>query len=124
MTTENFNSDIGLVFKGFVEQQYLVELKIQSRHYNAGGFVHGGVLATMLDTAMARSYWRAQTPDTMSSVTLEMKTNYLRPAKSGMLTAYGKLVNLTKRTAYVEGEVLDETGKLIAKASATLMLVE
>jgi acyl-coenzyme A thioesterase PaaI-like protein len=40
------------------------------------------------------------------------------------LAAHGKLINTTRRTAYVEGHVEDEQGQLIAKASATLMLME
>ena len=124
MTNKNFNQDLGLNFIGFINKMYVIELVVEPRHHNAGGFVHGGVIATILDTAMARAYWKQQSPDKMSSVTLEMKVNYLRPIKQGKLIAKGKLVNTTRRTAYVEGHVEDESGRLLAKASATLMLTE
>lgn len=123
MSEENFNDDVGLQAVGFVDDLYVMSLDIEPRHRNMGGYVHGGVLATMLDTAMARAYWMAGDGDKQTAVTLEMKVNYIHAVKIGKLSVHAKLVNATRRTAYVEAYVVNEEERLIAKATATLMVL-
>jgi uncharacterized protein (TIGR00369 family) len=114
-------SDLGLEPKGFDGDEYVIELPLQQRHLNIGGIVHGGVLCSLLDTAMARSFFMASGNE-LSAVTLEMKINFLSSAKGGKLTARAKVINRTTRTAYVEGAVTREDGRLVAKAVATMMV--
>lgn len=118
----NFDDFIGIKMIGFVEDHYLVELEVGFEHLNPAGIVHGGVLCTMLDTAMAKAFFETLSKEKQLGAALELKINFLRPTETGKLTAYGKLVNPTKRTAFVEGYILNEQGKLVAKASATIML--
>ena len=115
-------ADLGLDPKGFDGDEYVVELELEARHLNIGGIVHGGVLCSLLDTALARSFFMAETGDTLSAATLEMKVNFLGSAKSGKLTARGRVVERTKRTAYVEGRVEREDGRVVARATATMMV--
>ncbi len=122
MSSENFNEDVGLNIIGFKDDKYVIELEIEKRHHNTGGIVHGGVLCTMLDTAMARAFFETLPPEKKSGATLEMNINFLKPTTAGKLTAYGILTHTTKRTAFVEGHVENQEGKLVAKASATMML--
>ena len=118
----DFNEHIGLNILGFREDRFVIELEIGSQHYNRYGTVHGGVLFTMLDTAMSRAFFDTLPAEKNSGVTLEMKINYLKTTTSGRLTAYGILINVTRRTAFVEGHIENEEGGLVAKASATMML--
>lgn len=115
-------ADLGMVPLGFVGDEYLVELRLADRHLNIGGIVHGGVLCSMLDTAMARSYIMSVASDELPAVTLEIKVNFLESAKDGVLTARGRVMARTRRTVYVEGRVDNEEGRLLAKASATMIL--
>ncbi len=124
MKDKNFNDETGLNFLGFVDNHYAIDLEIEPRHHNVMGFVHGGVLCTLLDTAMARSFFYSLPETQRNGATLEMKINFLKSSTAGKITAYGKLVNSTKQTAYVEGYVENEEGQLLAKASATMMLFE
>ena len=124
MKTKNFNDETALMFRGFVGDRYVIDLEIEPRHHNVMGFVHGGVLCTLLDTAMARSFFYSQPEAEKKGATLEMKVNFLKSSTAGKITAYGKLVNSTKQTAYVEGYLENEAGQLLAKASATMMLFE
>ncbi len=124
MENKDFNEEIGLSPKGFVDGRYVIELAVEARHHNVMGFVHGGVLCTLLDTAMARSFFHSLPEEKRKGATLEMKVNFLKSATTGRITAYGKLVNATKRTAYVEGHAEDDEGRLLAKASATIILLE
>ena len=115
-------ADLGLDPRGFTGDEYVVGLELEPRHLNIGGIVHGGVLGSLLDTAMARSYFMAETGETLSAATLEMKINFLGSAKSGTLTARARVVDRTKRTAYVEGRVERDDGRVIARATATMMV--
>ena len=124
MKVNDFNDETGLNFRGFIENRYVIDLEIEPRHYNVMGFVHGGVLCTLLDTAMARSFFYSQPDEKKAGATLEMKINLLKSSTVGKITAYGRLVNSTKQTAYVEGSIENEEGQLLAKASATMMLFE
>lgn len=119
--SEGYNELLGMVLGGFVNDQYVIELNISAKHRNSAGIVHGGVLFSMLDTAMARAYIETLPPESRAGATLEMKINFLRPTVSGKISAFGTLINTTRRTAYVEGAVKSEDGKLVAKASGTMI---
>jgi uncharacterized protein (TIGR00369 family) len=118
----DFNEHTGLNISGFRADRFVVELEAGPRHHNRYGTVHGGVLFTMLDTAMSRAFFDTLPADQNTGVTLEMKINYLKTTVSGRLTAYGVLINTTRRTAFVEGHIENESGELVAKATATMML--
>ena len=55
--------DLGLQPVGFDGDDYVVELSIEPRHLNVGGIVHGGVICSLLDTAMARSWFMREGND-------------------------------------------------------------
>jgi uncharacterized protein (TIGR00369 family) len=118
----DFNEHVGYDALGFQDGRYVIRLAVSSHHMNRYGIVHGGVLFSMLDTAMSRAFFDTFPADQNSGVTLEMKINYLKATNSGILTAYGVLINATRRTALVEGHIENEGGDLVAKASGTMML--
>jgi uncharacterized protein (TIGR00369 family) len=120
----NHLEDLALNSKGFDGKDYVVELEVEPRHLNIGGIVHGGVVCSLLDTAMARSWLMAATDGVLSAATLEMKVNFLGSARDGRLIARGRVLNQTRRTVYVEGSVENDSGKLLARASATMMIFE
>lgn len=122
MAEANFIEALGIKPTGFVDDQYVLELEVAPQHLNIGGIVHGGVICSLMDTALARSFFMALPEERLVAATLEMKINFLGSAKEGSLTAYGRVVNTTRRTAYVEGYIENDSGKLLAKGTATMML--
>lgn len=120
----DFNDHVGYEAIGFVDGKYAIRLKVEPHHLNRYGTVHGGVLFSMLDTAMSRAFFDASPEGRKTGVTLEMKINYLKSTDAGMLTALGMLVNTTRRTAFVEGRIENEAGEMVAKASGTMILTE
>jgi uncharacterized protein (TIGR00369 family) len=93
-------------------------------HYNPLGTVHGGIAATLLDSAMGcavQSLLHAGTGYT----TLEMKVNYLRPITSatGTVTCEGTIIHLGGRIASAEARLTDATGKLYAHGTTTCLLL-
>ncbi len=117
-------ADLGLEPLGFDGDNYVVALDVQPRHLNVGGLVHGGVLCSLLDTAMARAYFMADGGQALTAATLEMKVNFLGSARGGRLEARGRVAHRTRRTAYVEGRVVDGEGRMIARATATMMVFD
>jgi uncharacterized protein (TIGR00369 family) len=93
-------------------------------HYNPIGVVHGGVAATLLDSAMGCAI-NAALPAGTAYTTLEIKVNYLRPLTmmTGPVRAEGNVVHLGRRMAVAEGRITDASGKLYATASTTCLVM-
>jgi uncharacterized protein (TIGR00369 family) len=85
---------------------------------NPADLIHGGVAATLLDTAV-RAAVHTHLAAGRISVTLNLTVTFLRPLtpQSGTLPATGKVINLGKTVAYAEGEFRTEAGKLAAHAT-------
>ena len=92
-------------------------------HYNPIGVVHGGVAATLLDSAMGCAVHSAL-PAGAGYTSLEIKVNFVRPltAETGRVRCEAKLIHLGGRTATAEGRVVDEAGKLYAHGTTTCLI--
>lgn len=93
-------------------------------HYNPAGVVHGGMAATLLDSAMGIAVL-SSLPAGMIFTTLELKVNFLRAmtTTTGEVRAEGNVVHLGRTTAVVEARLTDATGKLLATASSTCLIM-
>ena len=93
-------------------------------HYNPIGVVHGGLAATLLNSAMGCAV-HSMLPAGTGYTTLELKVNFIRAmtAETGRVRAEGKLIHLGGRTATAEGRVIDESGKLYAHATTTCLIL-
>jgi len=100
-----------------------VGLDPEHRHYNPLGTVHGGVLATLLDTAAACSVHSTLEPGERYT-SLDLTVKFLRPVtvESGRLRAVGKVVQRGRRTALAEAQVLDASDRLVAHATSSCMI--
>ncbi|HEY8855169.1 MAG TPA: PaaI family thioesterase [Candidatus Dormibacteraeota bacterium] len=86
---------------------------------NASGFLHGGIISTLADSAMGRSVHTIK-PGVVRATSFDLKLNFINPAKIGeSLRATGKVVHAGRRTVVTECRVEDRNGKLIATASGT-----
>jgi uncharacterized protein (TIGR00369 family) len=85
---------------------------------NLMGSVQGGMLAAMLDLAMAFAVL-CTLEDGYAVPSLEMKTSFLAPARPGPLTGEGVVVRKGRSIAFMEGRLLDPQGNLLAVSSAT-----
>lgn len=101
----------------------VIELDLDARHMSVAQRAHGGVLFTMLDTAMGRAVI-SRLPQGRGCATVEAKINYLRPIQGGRITAEGRALDLTRRTAYCEGLLRDAEGRILARSSGTFFLTE
>jgi uncharacterized protein (TIGR00369 family) len=89
-------------------------------HLQPFGIVHGGVLATLIDTA---TFWSVfmRLPQDAGLVNIDLKLNYLRPVSKGTITARGKCIRSGRSISYAEARVTDAAGQLLAHGTSTLM---
>jgi uncharacterized protein (TIGR00369 family) len=92
---------------------------------NAMFLVHGGVLATLMDTAMGSAVFTTL-GDGTTYTTLELKVNFIRPVTmdGSRLTCDAEAVHVGRRIATAEGRITDAAGKLIAHGSTTILVMQ
>jgi len=93
-------------------------------HYNPLGAVHGGLAATLLDSALGCAI-HSTLPAGTSFTTLEIKVNYLRPMtrETGLVYSEGKVIHVGGRIATAEGRITDADGKLYAHGTTTCIIL-
>ena len=88
-------------------------------HLNIGGVVHGGAIATLIDVAMGRAYGSGL-GDGERPVTIEMKVNFLEPARAGQLVATAEVRRRGRMVTVVHAQVVQvEDGETVAEAMGT-----
>jgi uncharacterized protein (TIGR00369 family) len=100
----------------------LMEVKLEEKHLQPFGNVHGGVIASVVDAA---AFWAVfpQVERGIGLTTVEIKVNYLAPIQKGKLMVMGRCIKMGKTIALGEALVRDEGEKLIAHGTATMMIV-
>lgn len=89
---------------------------------NPQGFVQAGTFTVVLDALMNFAVLASLDPGE-TTATLEIKTANLRPASEGkQLRAEGRVDRLGSAVAFTSGEVFDESGRIVAKATGTFFL--
>lgn len=93
-------------------------------HYNPIATVHGGLAATILDSAMSCAV-HTMLPVGVGYTTLEMKVNFVRSitADTGRLRCIGRVIHMGRRIATAEGSLLDANDKLYAHGTATCIIL-
>ncbi len=97
-----------------------VELTVAECHLQPFGIVHGGVFATLIDTA---TFWAAFSllPEDAGLVNVDLKLNYLAPAAGGMLIAEGRCLRSGRSLSYAEARITDGDGTLLTHGTSTLI---
>ena len=98
-----------------------VELEATERHLNPAGTVHGGVLATLVDTAMGAAV-RRSTGDEDVPATSQLTVTYLRPGSPGTLTATARIRKQGEHLTVCEADV-EQEGKALVHAVATFAVL-
>jgi uncharacterized protein (TIGR00369 family) len=99
-------------------------LEPTEQHYNPIGSVHGGVVATLLDTVMGCAL-HSLLPKGTGYTTLDISVRYLRPVtvQTGRVTAEGTVVHRGRRTATTEAKLVDDLGRVLATGTSSLLLL-
>jgi uncharacterized protein (TIGR00369 family) len=111
----------------------LVSVAEGSTHYelaplecltNPYGTVHGGILSTLLDTAMTAAIWSTLGPG-MIATTMGLNVQFIRPATpaGGILRCEGRALHVGRRWASAEGRLTTTEGRLCAHGTATCSII-
>jgi len=105
------------------EGRAVFTIQPDERHYNGLGIAHGGLAATLLDSATGCAI-NTMMPAGKIFTTLEMKINYVRPMtrETGEVRCEANVIHVGGRIATAEGRIVDGNGKLFAHGTATCML--
>ena len=99
------------------------ECEASEAHYNPTGTVHGGIISTLLDSALSCAVHSTLAAGT-GSTTVEIKVNFVRPVVigTGRLRAEGRVIHAGGRLATAEARLTDAAGKLYAHAVGTCLV--
>jgi uncharacterized protein (TIGR00369 family) len=100
------------------------ECQPSESHYNPAGSVHGGVISTLLDSALSCAVHTTM-PAGTGYTTAELKVNFVRPvvAGSGRLRSEGRVIHAGSRLATAEARLTDASGRLYAHAVGTCLIL-
>ena len=101
-----------------------IVVRYEARHEftNPMGNIQGGLLAAMLDDTMGPALVATLPPGGFAP-TLEMKVTYLEPAVVGPLWGHGRVVKRGGTISFVEADLVDGDGTVIARATATVRMI-
>jgi uncharacterized protein (TIGR00369 family) len=110
---------LGLEVVDTGEGMAVVEMPTTEDMANHSGFVHGGMISTLADSAMGRSL-RTLKPGVVRAMSFDLKLTFIGAAKIGeKLRATGRVLHAGRRTVVTECRVEGKDGRLVATASAT-----
>ena len=113
---------LGLVDVAQEEGMAVVDMTPSEEMANSLGFVHGGMISALADSAMGRAL-RTIKPGVARSMSFDLKLSFIKAAKVGeTLRATGRVVHAGRRTAVTECRVEGPGGRLVATASGTFAI--
>lgn len=114
---------LGIDFVGAGPGTATFALEVRRELMRQGGLMHGGAVASLIDTAAAFAVMTLL-PAGRHTVTVDLTIHYLRPALQGRLQATARVLRAGRRVATVSVEAADQSGKLTATATTTYLIME
>src|SRR5438128_10254203 len=111
---------LGFVLKSIEPGHAVFEMEADERHHNPMGTLHGGIYCDLADAAMGYAY-AATLGEGETFTTIELKINFLRAVRKGKLTADATVIKAGANVGYVECDVRDQAGTLVARSASTCM---
>lgn len=99
-----------------------VEVLLEDHHFNPQGIVHGGIIAAAADTSIGLAL-RSVLPPGNTHRTAQLNVHFLAKGEGPRLIGKGTAHHRGRRMGYGESEVLDDAGTLLARASATFIVL-
>jgi uncharacterized protein (TIGR00369 family) len=111
---------VGMRMKELEPGRAVFEMDVDERYHNPLGTLHGGIYCDLADAAMGWAYGTTL-PDDVTFTTIELKINFLRGVRQGRVIAEAKVVKGGATLGYIECEVKDDQGRLVAKSASTCL---
>jgi uncharacterized protein (TIGR00369 family) len=97
------------------EGRSVYEMTVGPAHLNQRGVAHGGVVASLLDTALGSAVVSAIAAKEWCG-TMQLSVQFREPVRPGVVRAEGRMARRGRTAAYAEGELRDERGRVLADA--------
>jgi len=121
--SNHFPRSVGIELDLIEHGRARLSLEVKQKHLQLAGIMHGGAIATLIDTAVAFAIVGASEPNARFT-TIEMKVNYLSAIREGRITADAKLIRDGRRIVVADCDVMDSNGRLAAKGLLTYMRLD
>ena len=101
----------------------IVELKVGKEHMNPFGGIHGGVYASVIDTA---AYWAAycELEKKVGLISIDLKIDYLSPISDGLIITKGRSIKIGKTMCLAEATATNKEGKWLAHGTSKMMVTK
>lgn len=101
----------------------LVEVAVRKEHLNPFGGLHGGVYASVIDTA---AYWAVycELDERVGFISIDLKIDYLAPISSGMIITKGRSIKIGKSMCLAEATATDGNGKWLAHGTSKMLVTK
>ncbi|MDQ3865147.1 MAG: PaaI family thioesterase [Actinomycetota bacterium] len=116
-----FSKHIGAKVEEVEPGRSAISIDVTDIHLNGAGTLHGGVYASLIDTAMGLSVLALVG---VRSATIEMNVHFLGAVSQGRITCESRVVHRTRRTATAEAKVRDAEGNLVAMGTGAFRVFE
>jgi 1,4-dihydroxy-2-naphthoyl-CoA hydrolase len=120
MNAEGLPGFLGCSFSEFSPGRLRAELKVRPELLTPFGNMHGGVMAALCDHVLGCVCYPHMKPGQWAATT-EFKINYLAPVSQGTVAAEAEIVSMTRTTAVVRIEILNED-RIACIAQGTVLL--
>ena len=100
----------------------VIEIDLAQKHLQPFGNVHGGVFASIIDAASFWSLYYDVEDQDAGLTTVDLKLNFLLPARSGKMIARGQRLKMGKTLGYAQAEVNDENGTMVAHGTSIVIV--
>ena len=101
----------------------LLEIDLTKKHLQPFGTVHGGVFSSIIDAAAFWAVYPGIEDPAAGMTTVDLKLNYLAPAKAGKLIARGRQIKLGRTLGYAEARIVDQDEKVLAHGTSTVIIL-
>ena len=114
---------LGFKFEKIESGEVTVTLEPEEFHYNPMGVLHGGMAATLFDSALGCAV-QSLLPPGYIAPTMQLQVSYVRSitVQTGKVFCTGKVIHMGKKSATAEGRIIDTDGKLYAHSTGTFIL--
>jgi uncharacterized protein (TIGR00369 family) len=115
---------LGLEITSVSAERVEARLRIDERHLQVHGTVHGGVYTSIVETLGSVGAWISCGPERCPVVGMDNHTSFLRPVRGGTLHAVAEPVHSGRRTRLWQVRIEDDNGKLAATGRLLTMVIE
>jgi uncharacterized protein (TIGR00369 family) len=113
---------LGLELKEVAPGRAVFECEVREGLMQKRGIVHGGVLASIVDSACAVAAISTLWPKA-NATTINLRVSYLKPLSQGIFRAEGRCIKAGKTICFCEAQVFNDRNEIVCTASSELMIV-